>query len=450
MTNTSEDLNHIALSTTAGTGIDIVPASAIKDTFQDTRSTKDEIIDEGVVESMDTYEYPEGGYGWIVVGCCMTFAALTMGWGVCFGVFQAHYAQYEYPGQTSKLSLIGSLFTLLQNITSFVAGKRVLFVSAFVYWLALFLASWSTKLWQVILTQGVLTGIGVGICQPMFFSLPSQWFHKRRGLVSGLTVAGAGFGGGFGTLIVRALIKAVGAHKTLLIYSFINLTLMLVATLLMRTRPSSPEARMKGEGPWVDKRVWTMLSFHFLALCILLHSFGYLTVLYYLTQYMKGLSDVPKGDILGALPLSLLNFCAGLGRISIGYAADRLGAMNTFAFLCFGSFAAVLALWLPAHSYGVIVGFGIVYGLLAPASYTLVPMAAAETFGPENLASNVGLILLFTAPGGLGGALVGGKILEKTGNWQALIIYAAALHAAAGICILVTRFLINRRIWAKV
>ncbi|WVQ65526.1 uncharacterized protein L199_003703 [Kwoniella botswanensis] len=473
--NSLEQLNKLALSTTAAEGLDLVrapsapppPAPHARDDIDESASIHEKSLERGVegdrleedvAEAIEEFEYPEGGYGWIVVGCCMTFAALTMGWGVAWGVFQAHYAEYTFPEQASKLSIIGGLFALLQNTTSFVAGKigdkfgfkRVLFVSVSVYWLALFLASWSTKLWQITLTQGVLTGIGVGICQPMFFSLPSQWFHSKRGLASGLAIAGAGFGGAIGTLIIRALLKAIGPHKTLLIYSFINLTLMTVATFLVRTQPKSPEARAKGKGPWFDKRVWKLVPFHFLALCLLLNTFGYSTVLFFLTQYIKQLRGVPSNDILGALPLSLLNFCAGVGRISIGYAADKLGAMNTFVFVCMASAAAILALWLPATTYNVIVAFGVIYGLIAPTYYTLIPMAAAEVFGPDNLASNVGVVLLFTAPAGLGGGLVGGQILEKTGEWKWLIVYGALLHAVAGVCILITRLMIDKRIWAKV
>lgn len=39
-------------------------------------------------EEAEPYVYPDGGYGWVVVLCCMTLCALTNGWGMSYGVFQ--------------------------------------------------------------------------------------------------------------------------------------------------------------------------------------------------------------------------------------------------------------------------------------------------------------------------------------------------------------------------
>ncbi|OCF35082.1 hypothetical protein I316_03122 [Kwoniella heveanensis BCC8398] len=433
----NQEAAEIGLDVAAAEGVGLfrAPASHTKDEHTLLSRDLKDIASPEVTILEETYDYPEGGYGWVVVGCCMTFAALTMGWGVSWGVFQAHYAEHSFPGQTTTLTIIGAMFGVFQNTAAFIFGrigdkfgfKRILFASAFVAWLGLFLASWSTKLWQIILTQGVLTGIGMGIGQPVYFSLPSQWFHRRRGLASGLAVGGAGFGGAFGSLIIRALLKAVGVRKTLLIYSFINLTLMIIATLLIRTRPNSPEARAKGKGPWVDKRVWTLLPFHLIALCLLLNTFGYSNVTFFVTQYVNKI-DHPKTDILGAL--------AGIGRISIGFAADLIGAMNAMILVCLLSSLFTFTLWLTATTYARVLAFAVLYGLIAPTYYSLVPMSAAEIFGSENLASNIGVCLLFTGPGGLGGGLVGGAILSHTGEWKWTIIYGALVQAVAGVAVL--------------
>lgn len=92
----------------------------------------------------------------------------------------------------------------------------MLYFAAFMCWLGTFCAGFAKPLWALILTQGVITGIGSGIAAPLFMSLPSQWFLRRRGLASGITMGGAGLGGGISSLIIRKLLLSVGRHKTLM------------------------------------------------------------------------------------------------------------------------------------------------------------------------------------------------------------------------------------------
>lgn len=37
----------------------------------------------------EVHEYPDGGYGWVVLVCCIALAGCTVGWGTNWGVFQA-------------------------------------------------------------------------------------------------------------------------------------------------------------------------------------------------------------------------------------------------------------------------------------------------------------------------------------------------------------------------
>lgn len=58
--------------------------------------------------------------------------------------------------------------------------------------------------------QGVLQGIGCGLTLPMVFAIPSQWFKRRRGLATGIVIAGAALGGAVSSLIVQ-----VSAHRSI-------------------------------------------------------------------------------------------------------------------------------------------------------------------------------------------------------------------------------------------
>jgi MFS family permease len=91
----------------------------------------------------------------------------------------------------------------------------------------------------LFVVQGLLLGMCHGIALPLvsstenerrkniaeyslllpqqFMTLPSQWFSKRRGLATGITVSGTGFGGGFGSLIMRGILPKLGYQNSLLV-----------------------------------------------------------------------------------------------------------------------------------------------------------------------------------------------------------------------------------------
>jgi hypothetical protein len=51
---------------------------------------------------------------------------------------------------------------------------------------ALLSSSLGTKLWHLIVTQGLLYGIGIVIIYYPMLSMLNEWFVKRRGLAYGL------------------------------------------------------------------------------------------------------------------------------------------------------------------------------------------------------------------------------------------------------------------------
>ncbi|OCF43102.1 hypothetical protein I317_03071 [Kwoniella heveanensis CBS 569] len=380
---------------------DTYKRDAVLEEHENEHEHEHEVDEEAAAVAVEEHVYPDGGYGWVVLICCLTLAASTM------GVFQEHYANVIFPDEkTSVLGLGGSLCAFFMNFSAFMSGrvgdrygfKRVLYASAFISWLGLFLASWSTKVWQILLTQGALSGFGFGLAMPLFMSLPSQWFYKRRGLASGIAIGGAGIGGGTSTLISRQLITSVGYRKTLLIFSFINLTAMTLATIFIKTRPTSPEAqRAPGtKSPWFDREVVRTSEFWSIASATFIGLLGYGMPYMLLTQYIR--SVLPDLDsILIAVPPTLLGYMVAVGRALVGYVADLIGPLNTYILVYILSGIIQLALWYTAKTFAGVMAFSILFGLIAPGWSSLIPQIVVQLFGPNNLATNVGLILLSSA-----------------------------------------------------
>ena len=159
------------------------------------------------------------------------------------------------PHSPSTISWIGSVQTWLTLLIGAFSGRMLdaglflptFFVGAVLQVLGMFLMSISTKYWQLMLTQGVLTGIGGGIFFTPSLALISTYFQSRRGLAIGLATTGNSTGGMIYPLVVRQLIPAVGFPWTARVLAFINMTFL--ATALAFMRPRLPPRK---SGPIID------------------------------------------------------------------------------------------------------------------------------------------------------------------------------------------------------
>ncbi len=203
-----------------------------------------------------------------------------------FGSFQTYYTQ-TMPQSPSTISWIGSVQTCLTLIIGAFSGRLLdagLFLPTFlvgsiIQVLSMFLMSISKEYWQLMLTQGVLTGIGGGIFFTPSLALLSTYFEKRRALAVGLATTGNSAGGMIYPLVVRQLIPTVGFAWTARVLAFINLTFLV--TVLAFMRPRLPPRR---SGPVIDWSAFkepvfvTFVTGLFFANCANYYTFYYVRV----------------------------------------------------------------------------------------------------------------------------------------------------------------------------
>src|SRR4029450_3198549 len=64
----------------------------------------------------------------------------------------------------------------------------------------------SDELWLLVVTYGVLGGIGLGAAYITPIAMLAKWFPDRRGLITGIAVAGFGFGAVLTAPVAKALL----------------------------------------------------------------------------------------------------------------------------------------------------------------------------------------------------------------------------------------------------
>lgn len=132
----------------------------------------------------------------------------------------------------SSISWIGSIQIWLTMVGGIFTGRLLdagffvptLLIGAILQVLGMFLMSICTEYWQLMLTQGLLTGIGGGIFFTPALALVATYFDKRRGLAIGLVTTGNSVGGMVYPVVVRQLMPSVGALKFIISWTRWKLT----------------------------------------------------------------------------------------------------------------------------------------------------------------------------------------------------------------------------------
>ncbi|KAJ2579926.1 hypothetical protein EV177_010677, partial [Coemansia sp. RSA 1804] len=152
---------------------------------------------------------------------------LTLGVTRAHGVYQEHYVLNEFPNTASAtIAWIGSVQNMMLNLCGVAVGvlsqmcnTRILCAaSALTMGVAFILASFSTQVWQLVLTQGVMYGAAASFPYILGVTVPLHWIRRRRGLALAVVYMGSGVGGMWVSLLTTACIDRFGrpwSHRIL-------------------------------------------------------------------------------------------------------------------------------------------------------------------------------------------------------------------------------------------
>ncbi|KAF9896724.1 hypothetical protein BX616_006874, partial [Lobosporangium transversale] len=353
-----------------------------------------------------------------------------------YGIFHSQYLDiYRARGASdSSVAIIQSLAAGFQYGFAVVSGPLMnRFGYKVVFWsgtiigsLGLLLASWATQLWHLYLTLGVMLGIGISFLSLAVTAVPPLWYKKHRSLAMGIIYCGSGTGGVVFGFVVPALINAVGLSWTLRIYAIFHFVCTAFASIVMRVPRQLSGPPIVVHKTMINFQILKDPGFVFLIMSAALFGFGCMVPFLYIPAYAKDVVGLDP-NVQGGQLLSLMSAAYAVAVITVGYAADRLGAIRVtiFVFMVTG---ASCFLWMFSHSYAALACFSIMYGFFSSGFFTSVVAITASTVGLANLGSGMTMIFLVSTPGSLLTLPIASKILEYTGNYKAMIGYNAAMY----------------------
>ncbi|KAL6251057.1 hypothetical protein RBB50_001265 [Rhinocladiella similis] len=391
---------------------------------------------------------PDGGYGWVCVVCNAFINGHTWGINSSYGVFLAYYLDNDYFPNTSPLAyaFIGGLSfsqavliaPLATRIIHLYGTKACLHLGVFFQTLSLIGASFSRQKYQIILSQGVCYGWGMGFLFVGSVGIIAQWFNKKRSLANSIAAAGSGAGGLIYSLVTQALINDLGLAWTFRILGFITFAVNLTAINLLRDRNKQTGSRHKA----FDLDVLRRPEFLFVQGWSWFSMLGYTILVFSIPAYARSIGMSPnQGSVLGAV------FNAGqmVGRPLIGLTSDRWGRLNLATSLSFLAGIACFALWIPAEVVAapmvLLCFFAIIGGGLAGVFWTTISPVAVEILGLQDLPSGLSLTWLLMTPPTTCAEAIALELRRKADSWIYLPpqIFTGFMYIAAGMCIWVAR-----------
>ncbi|MFQ6042554.1 MAG: OFA family MFS transporter, partial [Candidatus Poribacteria bacterium] len=306
-----------------------------------------------------------------------------------------------------------------------------------------------------IIFIGLIGGTGIGLTYVCPIAVGMKWFPDKKGLITGLAVAGFGFGALIWIKLAGSwggLLESMGVFNVFIIYGVVFTVSVIIGSTWMVNppedwKPAGWQPPRSDSGSSSSKSSYDFLpavmlrtpQFYGLWLMFIFSSMaGLMTIgiikLFGIDALQKsGLTTVQASAIAGTAMAVFYSIANGLGRIIWGTISDKTGRKAAIALMCaLQGIMMLVFYWMGGNEYLLYLGAAII-GFNFGGNFSLFPTATADFFGTKNVGRNYGWIFTAYGIGGVIGPIMAGRIRDVWQNWHAAFIIsgAACLIAAA-------------------
>ncbi len=293
--------------------------------------------------------------------------------------------------------------------------------------------SGGTNFWMVLIGVGLIGGSGIGMAYVVPIAVGMRWFPDRKGTITGLAVAGFGFGalgwiklaGSWGKLIENA-----GLGQTFLIYGVAFALIVTAASMTMRMPPKGwlPEgfvpAADAGEGAedFTPREMLRTPQFHLISLTFAVSAGAGLMAIGLMKLYPiealtgAGIDGARASAIAGTAMAVFFSLANGVGRIAWGALSDKLGRKRSVVTMA-ATQGLILLAFIPmaGNEWSLYLAAALV-GFNFGGNFALFPALTADEFGNSAVGQNYPWVFLSYGAGGIIFPILGGW-LGDIGNF---------------------------------
>jgi len=336
----------------------------------------------------------------------------------------------KYAFSASQANWIFSVGLLVFAFTLIVSGrlmvktgpKKLAVASAFVLGLGYILGGiLGNGFASQLIFIGVVGGAGIGLGYVVPIAVGVKWFPDKKGMVTGLAVAGFGFGAmiwvksageWFNLLDTMNLFGLGGVQSVFFIYGIIFMLAILLGSIVMVDPPQGyvPEGWVPPEASATGAAVSGMTNFEpremlgtpqffMIWLTFLFSAMAGLMVIGNIKLFgidaLKATGmDIKVASAVTGTALAWLAILNGLGRIIWGTVSDKIGRKMAIFLMClFQGIIMFLFYKMGSNPTTLIIGACII-GFNFGGNFALFPAVTADYFGNKNVGLNYGYVFV--------------------------------------------------------
>ncbi|MBF0278830.1 MAG: OFA family MFS transporter [SAR324 cluster bacterium] len=327
----------------------------------------------------------------------------------------------------------------------------------------------SSRPWTLYLTYGILGGAGIGFAYVCPIAASVKWFPDKKGLITGLAVAGFGagalfFAGPASILILppssereamgisQILLVALGITKGtgfgigwqmfFILHGIACAAGVLIGAAFLKNPPKDWMPQHSGVAAKKEFTWQEMLNTPLACMLWLTFIFGATSGLMAIGQWKPMMAVILQGETFAPAwmgtfgrfvePVGILAIFNAIGRIFWGKVSDLIDRPRAMMimFLAQGmAFMLLVSVSSPAAIFIASAWVGLNFG----GNFALFPSATADYFGTKNLGVNYGWIFTAYGVAGILGPVVGGVLFDVTQQYLMPFVFAGILCFIAAI-----------------
>jgi CP family cyanate transporter-like MFS transporter len=376
----------------------------------------------------------ENQHPWLILAC-----AWIMGFGMYAPMFSVppiiDIVTEEFNINNTQAGLIFSVPLMITAAIAIPAGaladrigiRKVAGVGMLVVILGSLLRGYSVD-FATLLAFTCIYGTGFALIFPNLPKLVAAWFpQERNGLATGIYSSGIISGLALPLAITMPAVLPVtdSPQGVFIIWTIPAVVAAIVWWIVVRD-PRQNSDKIKTE-TIINYRIWTNKGLWLASVLFLLSSFAAYTWAGWTTDLMESKGATTS---LAALMTSIV-FWMNLPAVLLApWLSDRIGLRKPFLW---GSFAILALASLGALFHSLSLGWIVVIavGLTIGTQFALLLTLPTELVPREAVGKASGMLISIGQVGGLLGPIIGGYVIDKTGNLNAQIIILIGLTVAA-------------------